>query len=58
MAYQPPIIGYKKLLNFEAFSWPDTGGYLLVGAGILVAVAVLYEAGLYDKLFKKKTKTA
>ncbi|SET16448.1 hypothetical protein [Prevotella sp. kh1p2] len=58
MAYQPPILGYKKLLNFEAFSWPDTGGYLLVGAGVLVALVVFYELGVFDKLFKKKTKTA
>ena len=26
MAYQPPLIGFKQLLNFGAYSFPDTGG--------------------------------
>ncbi|MBL7803620.1 MAG: nitrous oxide reductase accessory protein NosL [Saprospiraceae bacterium] len=30
MAYQPPLIGYKKLLNFEAWSVPDIGGWILM----------------------------
>lgn len=54
MAYQPPIIGYKKLLNFEAFSQPDFGGYLLIFAGIFLAVAVFYRYGIFDMIFKKK----
>lgn len=29
MAYQPPLIGHKKLLNFDAWSLPDTGGWIL-----------------------------
>lgn len=28
MAYQPPLIGTKLLLNFTAFSGPDTGGWI------------------------------
>src|SRR5688572_29594812 len=31
LSYQPPIIGHKKLLNFDAYSYPDTGGWVLVG---------------------------
>lgn len=54
MAYQPPVIGYKKLLNFEAFSVPDIGGYLLILAGVLVALAVFIEFGIFDLVFKKK----
>jgi len=27
MAYQPPIIGSKQLLNFKAHSWPGYGGW-------------------------------
>lgn len=43
MAYQPPVLGYKKLLNFEAWSLPDTGGWILmVVTGISVFV-VAYE---------------
>lgn len=29
MAYQPPLFGHKKLLNFDAWSLPDTGGWIL-----------------------------
>jgi copper chaperone NosL len=31
MAYQPPLIGYKQLLNFAAYSIPDSGGWIYVG---------------------------
>jgi len=43
MAYQPPMIGYKQLLNFGAYSIPDIGGFLLIAAGVLLAVAVIKE---------------
>jgi len=43
MAYQPPLIGFKQLLNFGAYSIPDTGGWIFVGAGVLLLVVVLYE---------------
>lgn len=29
MAYQPPLIGAKKILNFRAISMPMTGAYML-----------------------------
>lgn len=32
MAYQPPLFGHKKLLNFDAWSLPDTGGWILFAA--------------------------
>ncbi|UKJ07969.1 nitrous oxide reductase accessory protein NosL [Solitalea lacus] len=48
MAYQPPLIGYKQLLNFAAYSMPDIGGWSLAAAGLLVLIAVLLE----KKLFK------
>ncbi len=38
MAYQPPLIGSKQLLNFKAHSWPGLGGYaafLSMGLGML-----------------------
>ena len=37
MAYQPPLIGSKKLLNFTATSLPATGGVLAIAS---VALAV------------------
>lgn len=40
MTYQPPLIGSKQLLNFVATSWPAPGGWLLVAASVLVAVAL------------------
>jgi copper chaperone NosL len=41
MSYQPPLIGYKQLLNFGAYSIPDVGGWLFIGAGVLLLVAYL-----------------
>ena len=43
MAYQPPLIGFKQLLNFGAYSMPDIGGWLFVGAGLLMLTAVIIE---------------
>ncbi len=40
MAYQPPLFGYKQLLNFLAGSFPDTGGYLIIVPGF-IAVTIL-----------------
>ncbi len=37
MAYQPPLIGFKQLLNFGAFSIPDIGGWIFIGVGMLLA---------------------
>ena len=46
MSYQPPLIGYKQLLNFGAYSIPDIGGWLfvLVGATLLAAIIVQYKS--------------
>jgi len=42
MAYQPPLLGYKQLLNFGAYSIPDIGGWIFIGVGaILLALVVL-----------------
>lgn len=43
MAYQPPVIGYKKLLNFEAWSLPDTGGWILMGLTTASLIIVIWE---------------
>lgn len=43
MAYQPPLIGFKQLLNFGAYSIPDIGGCIFIGSGILLLTAVLIE---------------
>lgn len=54
MAYQPPLIGFKQLLNFGAYSIPATGGWLFIVSGILLLTAVLFETGFLNRF--KKTK--
>lgn len=54
MAYQPPLIGFKQLLNFGAFSIPDTGGWLFILAGLLALIAVAIEFGWLKKWMKPK----
>lgn len=54
MAYQPPLIGYKQLLNFGAYSIPDTGGWLFITTGLLLLFAALKESGFLNKFIKGK----
>ena len=56
MAYQPPLIGYKQLLNFAAYSVPDTGGWIFVGCGALMLIGILLEWS--KKAKQKKGKLA
>lgn len=35
LSYQPPLFGHKRLLNFDAYSFPDVGGWVVVGASAL-----------------------
>ncbi|HSW55445.1 MAG TPA: hypothetical protein VLH59_10160 [Ignavibacteriaceae bacterium] len=48
MAYQPPLIGSKMLLNFNAISMPHIGTWILVGAVALAVIALIID--------KKNTK--
>ncbi len=41
MSYQPPLIGFKQLLNFGAFSIPDIGGWIFVSVGLIGLIAVV-----------------
>ena len=43
MAYQPPLIGFKQLLNFGAYSIPAIGGWLFVGAGFALLLMNIVE---------------
>ena len=45
MAYQPPLFGSKMLLNFNAISYPSTGG-ILMGVGLMF--------GFFAYWFKRK----
>ncbi len=43
MAYQPPLIGYKQLLNFGVYSIPDIGGWIFIGVGLSLLTAVIFQ---------------
>ncbi len=43
MSYQPPVIGYKVLLNFTALSLPASGGWIFVGVGIVALTLLVWE---------------
>jgi copper chaperone NosL len=42
MSYQPPVLGYKDLLNFTALSIPDLGGWIIVAVGAIAFIALAY----------------
>ena len=52
MAYQPPLIGFKQLLNFGAYSIPDMGGWIFVSVGALLLFITVMEwrAGKKNKI--------
>lgn len=52
-SYQPPLIGYKQLLNFGAYSMPDVGGWMIFSGGILLLGGVAIE-----KIKSKREKKA
>jgi copper chaperone NosL len=41
MTYQPPLIGFKQLLNFGAYSIPDVGGICFILSGVLLLVGYI-----------------
>ncbi|MEO8086085.1 MAG: nitrous oxide reductase accessory protein NosL [Bacteroidota bacterium] len=43
MAYQPPLIGYKQLLNFGAYSIPDIGGWIFIAVGVILVTTWFFE---------------
>lgn len=49
MTYQPPLIGYKELLNFGAYSVPAIGGWLFVLLGIIVMTVLYFEFRVFPK---------
>jgi copper chaperone NosL len=57
-AYQPPLIGFKQLLNFGAYSIPDIGGWLFVAVGLLLLLCVIIDYYSLKKAKKSRTKKA
>jgi copper chaperone NosL len=48
MSYQPPLFGWKQLLNFLAGSFPDVGGWLIIIPAAIVVAFLMFE------MFRKK----
>jgi copper chaperone NosL len=55
LSYQPPLIGHKRLLNFDAYSFPDVGGWVVIGAAIL-AFGVWFAEWYHQHKASKKNK--
>ncbi|MHB8259206.1 MAG: nitrous oxide reductase accessory protein NosL [Bacteroidia bacterium] len=55
MVYQPPLIGFKQLLNFGAYSIPDTGGWLFITTGALLLLCVIMDVRAKNKARKIKS---
>jgi len=53
MSYQPPLFGHKRLLNFDAYSYPDVGGWVVIGAGA-AAFAVWFFEWYKERRLKKQ----
>ena len=54
LSYQPPLIGHKRLLNFDSYSFPDVGGWVYSRGKL--ALLLLY--GLWNGTANtKKQKT-
>ena len=49
LSYQPPVIGHKKLLNFDSYSYPDIGGWVVVGVTALFFITWFFEWRKYKK---------
>lgn len=58
MSYQPPLIGSKQLLNFTAHSYPDIGGWFVIGAGLLSVSLLVYELKSRKKVTQSIKKNA
>ena len=53
LSYQPPLFGHKRLLNFDAYSFPDVGGWVVIGAAVLAFGVWIAEWFQTRKISKK-----
>ena len=56
MVYQPPLIGHKQLLNFDAWSSTDIGGWILFG--VMGLLAGVYFLEIRDMQARRKQRRA
>lgn len=54
LTYQPPVVGHKTLLNFDAYSYPDAGGWIVVGAGLVFILVYVLETVRFRRLNRKR----
>lgn len=54
LSYQPPLFGHKRLLNFDAYSFPDVAGWIVIGAAML-AFAVWFAEWYRQRKASKKS---
>jgi copper chaperone NosL len=53
LSYQPPILGHKRLLNFDAYSLPDIGGWVVIIAASIMIIVWFFD---WYKAHKRKVK--
>jgi copper chaperone NosL len=53
LTYQPPMLGHKRLLNFDAYSYPDIGGWIIIIAASLIILVWFFD---WYRAYKKKAK--
>ena len=61
LSYQPPLIGHKKLLNFDSYSYPDTGAWVAVavtGIFFIIWFVEWRKRRKHQKMTKIKATTA
>lgn len=51
-SYQPPLIGFKQLLNFGAYSIPAIGGWLMLLVGLALMGCLIFELRNHKSFFK------
>jgi copper chaperone NosL len=49
------LIGHKRILNFDSYSFPDAGGWIVIGAAML-AFGVWFAEWYHQRKLEKKTK--
>lgn len=43
MSYQPPLIGHKQLLNFDAYSYPAAGAWIFLANVVMAGIILFFE---------------
>ncbi len=51
LSYKPPLFGYKKLLNFDVYSYPHLGAYIIIMGYLLMVIA--YKVNTMNKYYNQ-----